>query len=273
MGTTEFQSETLRHSRLSEYLSWIGTACSGNGWVFRGQADNAWHLYPSVSRPNPKVDPAEAQRVVLSELKLRLSSVYDGNLSDDWEILALAQHHGAPTALLDWSRSPLTALWFAVSERARLDNVCDAAVWAFQTTEADFVSEGERKGSPLDVHATRFFEVRHFDRRLASQQGLFSIHKWWEQGGKVVPLDGNVKLRGRLKKLTVPREHIVPLLKELDAVGVNAASIFPDLEGLCKHALIKHRLEPSHIHLSVRDTVSISASASAGLSVKKSEIM
>jgi hypothetical protein len=248
-------TNVLADAKVASYLNWVGDIRGEGTWVFRGQTDANWQLFPSVARPDPKVDPIKAQRVVLEELKLRLPSVYMGDLSDEWELLALAQHHGAPTALLDWSRSPLVALWFAVWERARLPNTTDAAVWAFQINDDDFVTDVERSSSPLDITSTRFFEVRHFDRRLASQQGLFSIHKWWEHGGQVVPLDAHKNLKVRLRKLVVKREFVVGLLKELNVLGINAASIFPDLEGLCRHMLIRHRLEPVHVLLSVNDTL------------------
>jgi hypothetical protein len=205
---------TAMAKQVAEFLVRISENCPGEGWVFRGQADSSWRLFPSVARPDPKVDPRKAQQLVLAELKLRLPSVYDGSLLDDWELLALAQHHGAPTALLDWTRSPLTALWFAVAERARLKSVTDGAVWAFQTQHSDFVSETERKTSPLEIESTRFFEVRHFDRRLAAQQGLFSIHKWWEKGGQVVPLDGHKTLSARQKVKRAEARHCWPI-KEL----------------------------------------------------------
>lgn len=177
-------------------------------------------------------------------------------MKDDWELLALAQHHGAPTPLLDWTRSPLVALWFAVAERVRLQPAVDAAVWAFRTDRKDFVTEEERgKLSPLAVQKTCFFESKYFDRRLAAQQGLFSVHKWWADGGMVVPLDGNTNLKGRLKKLIIDKEVLVTMVQELVQSGIGAASVFPDLEGLCKHLLIKHRLQPKYYHAKCTDRV------------------
>lgn len=260
MGDEHIAKEA--HS-LVEYFEWVKRELSEGEWVFRGQCNSEWRLLPSIARPDAHVDPAKAQEKLVRELKLRLPSVYQRSLDDDWELLALAQHHGAPTSLLDWSRSSLVALWFAVSENARLQSATDAAVWAFSVVDADFVTEKQRGSmSPFEVKKTCFFESKYFDNRLAAQQGIFSVHKWWDPGGRVIPLDGNKDLSGRLKKLVIPKEFLVSVVQDLLQAGVGAATLFPDLEGLCKHILIKHRLAPKKYFEDVSDGIDFSDSSS-----------
>lgn len=257
----EISESTLSAGDLQTYLAWIQSTCTPKGWIFRGQADSAWGLVPAIARPDVKVNPEAVEENILAELKLRLPSVYSERVDDEWELLALVQHHGAPTRLLDWSKSPLAALWFAIAENARNEHRPDAAVWAFRTEAHDFVSDDERRNMrPFDVGATRFFEARYFDRRLAAQQGLFSVHKWWGTGNKIVPLDGHADLHARLQKLVVPKEFFASLALQLDLVGVSAASLFPDLPGLCRHLAMKHRFEPRIVSMGLQDSVRVSAS-------------
>lgn len=251
----EIPTVTLTDGAPGNFLSMIAWCCSGDGWVFRGQSDASYSLMPGVGRGDPKVNPETSERMLIDEFKLRLPSVYQGTVRDEWELLALAQHYGAPTRLLDWTKSPLFALWFAVSERARDHQAPAAAIWAFQTAKEDFVSDTERSTSPLEVSKTRFFESRYFDARLAAQQGLFSVHKWWEAGGKVVPLDGNALLHGKIKKFVIPALHLTSLATELDRVGVSAASIYPDLAGLCMHLRNRYKFSPRYVHLAADVTV------------------
>lgn len=252
----------LANGDVRSFLDWIQRECVDGVWVFRGQAQADWQLLPSVSRPDRKVNPVLAEEKILAELKLRLPSVYSGSIADDWELLALAQHHGAPTRLLDWSKSPLSALWFSVSENVRNSSPPNAAVWAFKVEEGDFITQAERASSPLKINATKFFEARYFDKRLAAQQGLFSIHKWWDVGAQVVPLDSHKNMHLKLKKLIVPGAFLTSLNTELDRLGVSAASLYPDLKGLCQHLAIRHRLESRLVELAGNGIVKSQAHAS-----------
>lgn len=233
-------------SHLSAYLGLIRDECSfAKDWAYRGQALSSWRLLPAIARNEPRVDPKGKEIEAFKELKLRLPSVYSGQPLSDLDLLALIQHHGAPTRLLDWTRSPLVALWFAVSGRLTSHEGGDAAVWACLTTPDDYVTDAERlvKG-PFDIVRTKFFEPPYFDRRLAAQQGLFSVHRYWEDGQSVVPFDGIAEYKGRVRRILIPPHIFQPIVKELDHAGFNAATIFPDLAGLCRHLAIQHSLGP-----------------------------
>ena len=103
------------------------------GTLYRGQKDARWGLKPGIGRP---LEVYEARGYSLSDLLRdedrmvqlfrRQAAAFLGRMSKDgWEAWVLAQHHGIPTRLLDWTFSPLAALYFAVERGFDGDN----AVW------------------------------------------------------------------------------------------------------------------------------------------------
>jgi hypothetical protein len=67
------------------------------------------------------------------------------------------------TRLLDWTTSPLAALWFAVEKPAVDGN--DAVVWVFTHAEDDLVADANAVG-PFAVERTRVFQPKHINRRI-----------------------------------------------------------------------------------------------------------
>src|SRR5437762_8166002 len=85
------------------------------GWWFRGQANAEWPLLPKAGRPEYSLPNGRSEGRLLAWSSQAVA--YDSNLpTNEWERLAVAQHFGLATCLLDWSQNPLVSLYFACSE-------------------------------------------------------------------------------------------------------------------------------------------------------------
>ncbi len=111
-------------------------------WVFRGQSDASWELIPSIFRGvqelNPPYSKSDAEWLTKMERDVyrefsQLSRKHRG-IINNWELLCLGQHYGIPTRLLDWTRLPLAATYFALEETSSQP----AAIWCFNLSKYPF---------------------------------------------------------------------------------------------------------------------------------------
>jgi hypothetical protein len=110
---------------------------------WRGQASIAWPVMPRVGRPPfTGVD----DRGVLESWKRRAIEHIPNPPRSDWDWLAIAQHHGLVTRLLDWSFNPLVAAFFAVAEQ-RDEDACIYAFWPSSSVD--------RETTPLELGDSR----------------------------------------------------------------------------------------------------------------------
>ena len=101
-------------------------------WVYRGQSNSEWGLKSSFERQfgcgADENDLRLIERKSMETFRKLMSCECAG--MDDAELLAYMQHYGVPTRMLDFTRSPLIALYFALPEACCKRDVGAFAVWA-----------------------------------------------------------------------------------------------------------------------------------------------
>lgn len=217
--------------RVSQLLRYIEDNCGSGLYLFRGQPKDE-PLIPKVGRYSFIEDVPATETRLLDEFKRRSRSMLSATIKNKWDLLAVAQHSGLATRLLDWSDSPLAGLWFAVRDLEL--PTTEGVLWVFNVPEEDIVARGA-KDAPFEGERTRVFQPYHIARTIVAQGGWFTVHKYMSGEKKFIPLEKNKLYKDGLTKLTVLRKDFVPLARTLDRCGINASSMFPEQSGLCEY--------------------------------------
>jgi hypothetical protein len=228
-------------------------------WAFRGQSDASWPLYSSLSRylKNYRIHPdawfpqeERIGRIFRRKAHLFLDHVPDE--ADAFQWLALMQHHGAPTRLLDFTWSPFVAAFFAL-ERATED----AAVWAVFVPalwrtghKISFPDKEERLGPDErslrnpgayenyyldnDVPFVSSGEPMVMNKRLIAQSGTFVVPSVLDQPVEQV-LAGYSPARRAVTKFVLETSRLrKEAMLALYNMNLTNATLFPDLDGLAR---------------------------------------
>lgn len=203
--------------------------------LFRGQSSDK-PLLPKLSRLNLNGEITIIEKLILKEFQRGILPLSEFQPSNNWDLLALAQHHGLPTRLLDWTYSALVALWFAVCRPPQTNasgTKENGVVWILNAEVDDFRNDTE-KIDPLSNKITKIFRSTVVSRRISAQSGVFTVHKI-NENGKMISFETNKNFNTKLTKAIIPANEFASIRKQLHILGVNNASIFPDIDGYCKH--------------------------------------
>lgn len=208
--------------------------------LFRGQREDM-PLRPKIARLSLEDETKNRESLMIDEFKRLFLPYIEFVPENDWDVLALAQHHGLPTRLLDWTYNALAALWFTVERDPALDdegNEKPGVVWIFAPETEDYRKFNSSE-SPFEVKQSKIFRPRAISRRLVSQSGVFTVHALIN-GKSFIALERHVKYSSKLTKIEIHPEHFRALRMELIMLGINNATLFPDLDGLCKHLSMRY---------------------------------
>ena len=274
-------------SVLSEIQAYFCDSRAPDNFLFRGEPQNNLSLIPSIFRcyPKDRMNESCGVRGLMyapdKEIDILFNFIREAaykfphlNTNDYIRWMTIAQHHGAPTRLLDLTSNPLVALFFSCVSLEKNDGV----VWVFNTYNyhqwlrndlnlnsnerltqellescviKDFIEENDSESLSNILTRPYIMYPSVLDERMAAQKSRFLVwasdHRGLEEMidndtflfGKTktsqrIYENGNPP-RGFLGKIIIPYKQKERILRELNIISINQYTLFPGLDGLGRY--------------------------------------
>ena len=227
-----------------------------NLYVYRGLPNVDYRLLTSLRRNCGKKQ-KELEQHILDNFSKYAEHEAPSMLTSVWKRMILGQHHGLPTRLLDWSRSPLVALHFAMTESDYTQmGKHDAAVWkidipdlkehlpdeyrkvldnanssVYTMDQLDQVTGGSlsKYDSDMGDSGMVILEPPSMDQRVANQYSFFSVVP---SGMK--DADSFLEKTDNTVKYVISKDIRWHLRDALDQMNINERMIYPGLDGVAR---------------------------------------
>ena len=213
---------------------------------YRGHSDESWELSPSVQRGN--YAKKEVEQYMANDFYMRASVSMKERPSQDYcGWMSMMQHYGLPTRLLDWTLSPLIALFFATNDYEKYPDK-DGCIWILRPgmlnelegfgsyiypMDKDTVIDmlrpafnSNKVNSSVDSKIIACYPVE-YNMRMYTQQSAFTVHNTHRQLS-------DINTPHLLSKIIIPASSKQSIFEELKMCGVTLRNVYPDVEHIAK---------------------------------------
>jgi type I restriction enzyme M protein len=205
--------------------------------IYRGVPHEHFKLIPNIGRyrkgnEGELLDKIFEKRIIAQYKKN--SRAYINYTCSELELLAVGQHHGLPTRLLDWSFNPLVAIFFAV-ELSRFEDEeeeakHDSAIYIYLFEKQCYIERITEELMDYDVKELKLFKPSFYNERIARQNGVFTVHTypWIEYE------------HDNIHKILIDGKYRRRLRKVIARMGIDESTMYPGLDGASKNIRWTH---------------------------------
>lgn len=238
----EMGDDTVEARTIAKFFEAL-TATELSRGIFRGHSDESWGLVPGLFRddvPNlPKGDYRASEDTLLARFfQLAEAHLDKPEKRNPLRDRIIAQHYGLRTSLLDWTKNPLIALYFACNNFDRNGKVFVAKTRATIHNDAASITNYYLEGVELVQIIPPSLDVR-----ILAQSSRFTLQPFPKHEEPFIPLEerfpegpeATANQAAFFTSILVPQDAKPSLRQELNDVGVNELTVFPELQSVGRY--------------------------------------